>query len=117
MIAISELLFERSSLSLRGFFPISRVFHLNERELLDALMDTRNNGGDQTRWLERFVNAVASDLVSLKNDVVKATEKKIYAHKKKLADLNPRQIKFLEQLVYKPKLSRRDYVEMTGVCL
>lgn len=115
MIAISELLYERSPLSLRGFFPVSRVFHLNEKELLEALIDTRDNGGDQTRWLERFVNAVASDLTSLKNDVVKATEKKIYAYKKKLADLNPRQKKFLEQLVFRPKLSRKDYVEMTGV--
>jgi Fic family protein len=115
IIAMSELLYERSSLSLKGFFPVSRVFHLNEKELLEALIDTRENGGDQTRWLERFVNAVASDLTSLKNDVVKATEKKIYAHKKKMADLNPRQKKFLEQLSYKHKMSRKDFVEMTGV--
>lgn len=114
-IAMTELLYERSSLALRGIFPISRIFNLNEKEFLESLLSTRENGGDQTKWMEHFTGAVASDLTSVKNDVVKATEKKIYTHKKKMADLNPRQKKFLDQLSYETKLSRKDFVEMSGV--
>lgn len=115
VFAIAELLFEKSKLSLRGMFPVSRNFTLYEDEYLEAVNLSLQKNHDQTVWLERFIRGVSLDLTALKNEVVRLEEEKVQKKKKRLLDLNSRQLKLLRHLRYKPKLTRKEYVDMMGI--
>lgn len=114
-VALAELLFEKSHLSLGGLLPISRNFVLYEDEYLEAMKSGAEKNDDQSQWVEKFVRGISLDLASLKNEVVRLEEEKLKKKKKKLLDLNSRQLKVIRYLKVQPKIYRRDYVKMMGV--
>jgi len=114
MLATSELLFEKTKLSLSTLFPMTRHFNLNAKEYKDVLQQSIE-AQDLTMWLERFIKGLAVDMTALKNDVLRLDEEKVKGKKKQMQDLNQRQLKLLRQLRHKPKISRKEYVDMLGV--
>ncbi|MEA3356858.1 MAG: Fic family protein [Patescibacteria group bacterium] len=115
ILATAELLFEKSRISNRGLFPVSRLFLIYKDEYIDALNSSNKKKNDITAWLEIFLKSTALEMVSLKNEIIRIEEEKIKQKKKKLLDLNSRQLKLLRRLRYKPKIYRRDYVDMMGI--
>ncbi len=115
ILATAELLFEKSPLSLKGLFPISRNFVLYEDEYLEAINWGIEKNNNQTTWIERFVRGVSLDITTLKNEVIRIEEEKVQKKKKKLMDLNSRQLKIINYMKRKPRLYRKDYVKMMGV--
>ncbi|MBN2100506.1 DeoR family transcriptional regulator [Candidatus Dojkabacteria bacterium] len=115
ILAVAELLFEKSKLSLDGLMPVSRNFVLYEDEYLEALRISIEKDGDQTLWIERFIRGVSLDLSALKNEVVRLEEEKLKRKKKRLLDLNSRQLRIIRYLKHNGKISRMEYVKMMGV--
>jgi hypothetical protein len=109
------MLFEKSKLSLSGLLPIARNFVLYEDEYLEAMQVCKERGDDQTLWIERFVRGISLDISSLKNEAIRIEEEKIKKKKKKLLDLNSRQLKVINHLKHNPKIKRKEYVKMMGV--
>ncbi len=115
-LAVSELLFEKHKISLRGLLPVARNVLLNESDYRNELHSAMGNKQhDLTSWLEHFTKSVADDVNSLKTDVIRSAEKRINTTRKKMVDLNSRQKKLMNHLRFNPKISRREYVSMTGV--
>lgn len=115
ILAITELLFERTKLSLSGLFPVCRSFSLYEAEYKEALEASMSKGEDQTIWIERFTRGVSLDFNALRQDIVRLEEEKIHKRKKRLLDLNARQLKLIRILEQKPKVKRQEYVRIMGV--
>lgn len=114
--ATTELLFEKSKLSLGGIFPVARNFVLYDEEYIGALTSCQKNNNNLTTWVETFVRGVALDIVSIKNEVIRIEEEKVQMKKKRLLDLNSRQLKIVKHLRHnKNRISRSDYVKMMGV--
>jgi fido (protein-threonine AMPylation protein) len=115
ILATAELLFEKSKLSLGGLLPIARNFVLYEDEYLEALQVSAERNDDQTLWIEKFIRGISLDIASLKNEVIRIEEEKIKKKKKKLLDLNSRQLKLIRHLKHNKKIKRKEYVKMMGV--
>lgn len=115
MLASTELLMERSRLSLKGLFPVAGSFLNHKEQFIDALSSIDWTTADVTGWIETYLNGISSDMISLKNDVVRAAEKKVHLQREQLLVLNPRQQRLVRHLQYHPRISRREYVGMTGV--
>jgi hypothetical protein len=82
---------------------------------LEALEVCKERDDDQTLWIERFIRGISLDIVSLKNEAIRIEEEKIKKKKKKLLDLNSRQLKLIRHLKHNPKIKRKEYVKMMGV--
>jgi hypothetical protein len=115
ILATAELLFEKSRLSLEGLLPIARSFVLYEDDYLESLAVCRDNKDDQTLWIEKFIRGISLDVASLKNETVRIEEEKIKKKKKKLLDLNSRQLKLIRHLKHNKKIKRKEYVKMMGI--
>ncbi len=114
-IAAMELLFEKSKLSLGGMFPVARNLVLYEDEYQEGLKFALQKNDDLTVWVERFVRGVSLDVMSLKNEVLRLEEEKLKHKRKKLLDLNARQLKLIRYLRLKNKIKRNEYVKIMGV--
>lgn len=114
IVSTTELILEKTPLSLRGLFPVASNIYTHESDYRKSLTDAYTTQ-NLTPWIEKFTASIANDVASLKNSVIKSAEKKIRKRKQQLIELNPRQKKILKYLQYQRRINRKKYVELTGV--
>lgn len=115
IMALGELLIEKSHLKLNRLYSLPLTISNYSDELQAALGKSIQSQGDMTIWLEEFVRAISLDITELKNEILRIEQEKVGTKKKKFLGLNSRQLKLLRWLNRKDKIFRRDYVKRMGV--
>lgn len=97
---LSTLILYQEDYDIRKFFSLEEYFDKHAAEYYAALQSVSNNGGDQTQWLEFFLESLAVELAKVKEKVERISiDGKI---KEKLGGaplmLSERQLKIIEYL-------------------
>ncbi|CAN5123955.1 Dot/Icm type IV secretion system effector CoxFIC1 [soil metagenome] len=97
---LSTLILYQEGYDIRKFFSLEEYFDKHAAEYYAALQSVNNNAGDQTQWLEFFLESLAVELTKVKEKVERIS---IDGHiKEKLGGaplmLSERQLKIIEYL-------------------
>lgn len=66
---LSTLILYQEGYDIRQFFSLEEYFDKHAAEYYEALQSVAKNDGDQTRWLEFFLEALATELTKIKEKV------------------------------------------------
>jgi Fic family protein len=111
---LAALILYKSGFDHRRFFALDDYYDQNRLLYYAALKTAQQNKGDITKWLEYFTDGVLHSINKLKETIVKLGFSGKVNGKAQL-ELTPRQIKILENVRAKGKISNQDLRSMFNV--
>ena len=111
---IASLVLYKSGFDHRRFFALDDYYDENRSAYYAALKTAQTNRGDITKWLEYFSDGVLYSINKVKDFIAKmGLSPKIEAGEK--IELTQKQIKILERIKEKGKVSNKDLREMFDI--
>ncbi|OGS21943.1 MAG: hypothetical protein A3J83_00790, partial [Elusimicrobia bacterium RIFOXYA2_FULL_40_6] len=111
---MASLLLYRSGFDHRRFFALDDYYDQERASYYSALKTVQENHGDTTKWLEYFTGGVLFSINKVKDFIIKlGLHPKVEAGE--LLELTQKQIKILEKLKEKGKVSNKDLRAMFDV--
>ena len=111
---IASLVLYKSGFDHRRFFALDDYYDENRSAYYAALKTAQTNRGDITKWLEYFSDGVLYSINKVKDFIVKiGLSPKIEAGEK--IEVTEKQIKILERIKEKGKVSNKDLREMFDI--
>ena len=111
---VAALILYKRGFDHRRFFALDDFYDENRQAYYDALKTVQTNKGDITQWLEYFTDGVLYAIDKVKDfiDKVGLTPK---IENGERIELTQKQIKILERIKEKGKVSNKDLREMFGI--
>ncbi|MFH1868481.1 MAG: Fic family protein [Candidatus Omnitrophota bacterium] len=111
---MASLVLYKSGFDHRRFFALDDYYDENRSAYYAALKTAQTNKGDITKWLEYFTEGVLYSINKVKDFIAKiGLSPKIEAGEK--IELTQKQIKILERIKEKGKVTNKDLRDMFGV--
>ena len=111
---MASLILYKSGFDHRRFFALDDYYDENRAAYYAALKTAQTSKGDITKWLEYFTDGVLYSINGVKDFIAKiGLSPKIEAGEK--IELTQKQIKILEQIKEKGKVTNRDLRDMFGI--
>jgi len=111
---IASLALYKSGFDHRRFFALDDYYDENRSAYYAALKTVQANKGDITKWLEYFTDGVLYSINKVKDFIVKmGLSQKIEEGER--IELTQKQVKILERIKEKDKISNKDLRDMFGV--
>ncbi len=111
---MASLVLYKSGFDHRRFFALDDYYDENRTAYYAALKTAQTNKGDLNRWLEYFTEGVLYSINKVKDFIAKmGLSSKIEEGER--IELTQKQIKILERIKEKGKVSNRDLREMFGI--
>ncbi|UCD15432.1 MAG: Fic family protein, partial [Candidatus Omnitrophota bacterium] len=110
----ASLIFYKSGFDHRRFFALDDYYDENRSAYYAALKTAQTSSGDITKWLEYFTDGVLYSINKVKDFIIKiGLSSKI--EKEERIELTQKQIKILERIKKKGKVSNKDLRDMFGI--
>jgi len=111
---MASLILYKSGFDHRRFFALDDYYDENRAAYYAALKTAQNSKGDITQWLEYFTDGVLYSINKVKDFIAKiGLSPKIKAGEK--IELTQKQIKILEQIKAKGKVTNKDLRDIFGI--
>jgi Fic family protein len=111
---MASLVLYKSGFDHRRFFALDDYYDENRSVYYAALKTAQTSKGDITKWLEYFTDGVLHSINKVKDFIIKiGLSPKIEAGER--IELTQKQIKILERIKEKGKVSNKDLRDMFGI--
>jgi len=111
---MASLVLYKSGFDHRRFFALDDFYDENRAAYYAALKTTQTNKGDISKWLEYFTDGVLHSIDKVKNFIEKIRRTPKIENGERI-ELTQKQIKILERMQEKGKVSNKDLRNMFGV--
>ncbi len=112
---LAALTLVKRGFDIKRFFALDDYYDHDRRSYYEALKTVDPTTRDLTQWLEYFVEGVAISIEAVKNKVIGLSKDvKVLKDKGQIA-LNERQIKIVQRMIEKGKITNREIREMFAI--
>ena len=113
--ALATFILTKRGFDTKKFFALEEYYNENRPAYYSALANADVKAGDLTEWLEYFLFGIAVEISRVEKTVIKLSSDRSMKEKYGQIGLSSRQIKAVQYLKEKGKITNKEYQELCGI--